>query len=130
MFHFEGFSYFEGFFRWSIDGESTIYMHLERGDYIIEVHHVGLPESILAIRALSFSFYLNNNLLAEFDGESINSGNYILSLDVPQEYVHDGINIFEIRYDAWSPTEIDLPDGRLLGIGITKVEVIEVEPDA
>ena len=129
LFYFEGFSGFEDTFRWSTDGESTIYMHLEEGNYVFEVNHIGIPRDILDIRELNYRFFINDNLLAEFDGEHIGS-NLTLEIEVPAQYVFDGLNSFTIRYDTWSPTEYGSPDGRLLGIAINGIEVVEVEPYA
>ena len=126
FFFFTGFSSFEGTSRWSINGRSAIFMHLERSNYIVEINqHFGLPEQLLDEHDLYFEFYFNGNLISVLGNDEIKHSQKI-RLYIPDYYVLEGLNKLEIVYDPWSPLEVidGSTDSRWLGLSISEVMVL------
>jgi len=127
-FFIEGFSVLDGPSRWSINGESTVYVFLDMQDYIINLHcYHGIPEQILSNRKMNFSFYLNDKLLAVLDGTDIEKNHPIISFTAPRQYIHDGWNDFVIKSDTWSPSELGASDSWQLGLSISGIVMMKDE---
>jgi len=121
-FQMSGFSLLESTFRWTVDGDSSVYMSLHQYSYNMTIT-LGpqIPSPILGKDNISVDFYMNGNYIGTKSGDDLTA--QTISLNIPQKYVIDGANEFEIKYNTWSPTEYGSSDTRQLGISLAKIEL-------